>query len=183
MPRIASAAASSLLLCGLAQAANHSAGASYAATTIPLHVFAPYFEAYTSDNPATLSAESGARYLTLAFIETPAKGSCTIDWNGDSATPVSPSVYGADIANIRASGGDVIPSFGGYTADHTGAEIADSCTSVSKIAAAYEKVVTTYNVTRLDLDVEDNSLTDLPGIDRRNHAITQTQAIASRAGR
>jgi hypothetical protein len=30
-------------------------------------------------------------------------------------------------------GGDVIPSFGGFSADQAGTEIADSCTSVSGI--------------------------------------------------
>ncbi len=55
-------------------------------------------------------------------------------------------------------GRQVIPSFGGYSADQDGTEIADSCRSVPKIARAYESVVTTYGVTRLDMDVEANSL-------------------------
>ncbi len=153
--------------------------------TLPAHIFAPYFEAYTADNPATLSQASGAKYLTLAFLQTPSDsagnpipGSCDISWNGTA--PVAQSTYGADIAKIRAHGGDVIPSFGGYSADDTATEIADSCTSVDKIAAAYEKVVTTYNVTRLDMDVEDNSLTDLAGIDRRNKAIKQVEDWAAK---
>jgi chitinase len=152
-------------------------------TAVPAHVFAPYFEAYTTDSPATLSRESGARYLSLAFIQTPAAGSCTIDWNGNPATPIASSVYGSDIAKIRAAGGDVIPSFGGYGADHTGTEIADSCTNVALIAAAYEKVITTYNVTRLDLDTEDNSLTNTAGVGRRNKAIRMVEDWAARHGR
>jgi hypothetical protein len=110
----------------------------------------------------------------------PAPGSCAIDWNGDPATPIAPPVYGADIARIRAAGGDVIPSFGGYSADHGGTEIADSCPSVPKIAAAYEKVITTYHVSRLDLDTEDNSLSDTAGIDRRNRAIRLVEEWAAR---
>jgi hypothetical protein len=141
------------------------------AKAVPVHVSAPYFEAYSSDNPATLAKASGNKYLTFAFIQTPSHGSCTIDWNGSSSTPVNGSTYGSAIASIRASGGDIIPSFGGYSADHNGTEIADSCTDVNKIAAAYEQVVTAYNVTRLDLDTEDNSLTNSAGIDRRNKAI------------
>src|SRR5262249_19593926 len=62
-------------------------------------------------------------------------------------------------------------------------EIADSCTSVSSIAAAYEKVITTYNVTRLDMDVEDNSLTNSGGIDRRNKAIKMVESWAATNGR
>ncbi len=149
---------------------------------LPAHVFAPYFEAYTTDSPAALARQSGARYLTLAFIQAPAAGSCSVDWNGDPATPIAWSTFGSDIASIRAAGGDVVPSFGGYSADHTGTEIADSCTSVASIAAAYEKVITTYNVTRLDLDTEDNSLTNAAGIDRRNKAIKAVQDWAAARG-
>jgi hypothetical protein len=158
------------------------AGAAPAAPTpLPAHVFAPYFEAYNSDSPATLSSQSGAKYLTMAFIQAPSVGSCTPTWNGNQA--ISSSSYGSDIATIRASGGDVIPSFGGYGADDGGTEIADSCTNVASIAAAYESVITTYNVTRLDLDTEDNSLTNSAGIDRRNKAIAQVEQWAAGNGR
>jgi hypothetical protein len=150
---------------------------------LPAHVFAPYFETYADSDLAAQARASGARYLTLAFLETPAKGSCTVDWNGDASTPVTPSVFGADIAKIRARGGDVIPSFGGYSADHGGTDIADSCLSVAGIAAAYEKVVTTYDARRLDLDVEDHSLNHPGAITRRNKAIHLVQTWAQRHGR
>ena len=110
-------------------------GAQASAATIPAHVFAPYFEAYNGDSLSGLSQQSGAKYLTMAFIQTASKGSCTVDWNGDSSTPIG-TAFASDIASIRAAGGDVIPSFGGYTADDTGTEIADSCTTVASIAAA-----------------------------------------------
>ena len=167
-------------------AASHAAAATPAASTgtpIPAHVFAPYFEAYNGDDPATMSQQSGAKYLTMAFIQTASKGSCTVDWDGDTSTPISSSTYGSSIATIRANGGDVIPSFGGYAADDGGTEIADSCTDVSSIAAAYENVITTYNVTRLDLDTEDNSLTNTAGIDRRNKAIKMVEDWAAANGR
>jgi hypothetical protein len=153
------------------------------AATLPTHVFAPYFEAYTGDSPATLSSQSGDRYLTMAFIQTASSGSCTDYWDGDTSTPISSSTYGSDVATIRANGGDIIPSFGGYAADSTNTDIADSCTNVSSIAAAYENVITTYNVTRLDLDVEANSETNSAGIDRRNKAIAQVESWAAANGR
>ncbi|MER8182245.1 glycosyl hydrolase family 18 protein [Kitasatospora sp. NPDC094015] len=158
-------------------------GTAHAATPLPQHVFAPYFEAWTGDNPATLAAQSGAKHLTMAFLQTASKGSCTPLWNGDTGMPVSSSVFGSEIATIRANGGDVIPSFGGYTADNTGTELADSCTDVNAIAAAFEKVVTTYDVSRIDLDIEDNSLTNTAGIDRRNKAIKLVQDWAAANGR
>lgn len=150
---------------------NTGVMSSSAGRRLPAHIFAPYFEAYTDDNPATLSRQSGSPYLTMAFIQTATAGSCTPYWNGDTSQPIAPASFGAEIAQIQAHGGDVIPSFGGFSADDTGTEIADSCTSVAAIARVYEKVITTYHVTRLDLDTEDNSLTNTAGIDRRNKAI------------
>ncbi|MGW3043444.1 glycosyl hydrolase family 18 protein [Kitasatospora sp. NPDC001159] len=158
-------------------------GTAQAAAPLPSRVFAPYFESWTGQSPATLAAQSGAKYLTMAFLQAAAKGSCTPYWNGDTSKPVSSSTFGADIATIRADGGDVIPSFGGYTADNTGTELADSCTDVNQIAAAYEDLITTYDISRIDLDTEDNSLTNTAGIDRRNKAIKTVQDWAAANGR
>ena len=165
----------------LAPAGQAAAAQRQGGHRLPAHLFTPYFEAYTPDSPWQLSHRSGARYLTMAFLQTPSRGSCTITWNGTA--PVAWSTYGPDIARIRAAGGDVIPSFGGFSADHSGTEIADSCTSVPAIAAAYEKVVTTYGVTRLDLDTEDRSLTRTVAIDRRNRAIAMVEDWAQREHR
>ncbi|MER6028796.1 carbohydrate binding domain-containing protein [Streptomyces sp. NPDC001851] len=177
------------LLAGLATLAASAGlvlgaqGTAHAATPLPAHVFAPYFEAYNGDSPAALAQASGAKYLTMAFLQTDKKGSCTPYWNGDTATPVDSSVFGADFRTIRSHGGDVIPSLGGYAADNGGTEIADSCTNTDSIAAAYEKIITTYDVSRLDMDVEDNSLTNTAGVDRRNQAIKKVQDWAAANGR
>src|SRR5947199_3635146 len=119
----------------------------------------------------------------MAFLQTASAGSCTVVWNGDSGMPVSSSTFGSAIASIRSRGGDVVPSFGGFTADTNGTELADSCTSVSAIATEFERVITTYNVTRLDLDVEVDSLTRTAGIDRRNKAIKMVEDWAATNGR
>jgi hypothetical protein len=76
----------------------------------------------------------------------------------------------------------VIPSFGGFSADQGGTEIADSCKNVSQIAADYESVITTLGVTRLDMDVEAKSLNNTAGIDRRNKAISMTEGWAKEQG-
>ena len=147
---------------------------------LPAQVYAPYYETYLAPHTASISTvaqRSGARYFTLAFLQTPKKGSCALDWNGTKSQPLG--YYTADIAKLRKMGGDVIPSFGGYSADEDGTEIADSCTSVSKIAADYEAVVQTLHVTRLDMDVEANSLTNKAGIGRRSEAIALAQAWAA----
>ncbi|MEU3337196.1 chitinase [Streptomyces sp. NPDC002144] len=150
---------------------------------LPAQVAAPYFEAWTGDSPAALAAASGNKYLTMAFLQTDKPGSCTAYWNGDTTQPISKSTFGADIAAIQARGGNVIPSFGGYGADTTNTELADSCTDVDSIAKVYESLVTTYGITRIDLDVEVDSITNAAGIDRRNKAIAQVQRWAARTGR
>ncbi|MDR0342820.1 MAG: chitinase [Nocardiopsaceae bacterium] len=165
--------------------ATGSAGQAAAATYAPLpaHVYAPYYETYLVPNTPGIAATaqaSGAKYLTLAFLQSAGKNSCALDWNGNSSQPLD--YYAADIASLRAAGGDVIPSFGGFSADQGGTEIADSCTNVSQIAADYESVITTLGVTRLDMDVEAKSLNNTAGIDRRNQAIAMTEAWAASQG-
>jgi hypothetical protein len=144
-------------------------------------VFAPYFEAYNTSagGPAAVSAKSGAKYLSLAFLRTAKAGSCTAYWNGYASQPVSSASFGSDISAIQAAGGNVIPSFGGWAADDSGTELADSCPSVSAIARVYEQVITTYRVPRLDFDVEAASLTNAAGINRRNQAIAQVESWAA----
>jgi hypothetical protein len=168
VPRIRglSLAAATIILAGLA-----GAGGAAAATPLPTHVFAPYFETWTTDGITATAQASGVKYFTLAFLETTSKTSCTLAWNGDATQPVSGGRYLSDIASLRSLGGDVIPSLGGWSADQGGTEIGDSCASVATIEAAYEQLVTTYGISRIDMDIEGRSLTRTDGIDRRNKAI------------
>lgn len=175
---------------GAAAAAAHPARAVRPASAgrdhglVPRQVYAPYFETWQNNSLPVIARQSGARYLTLAFLQTPKRGSCSVAWNGNPRRVVGPgNAYIAQIRKLRAMGGDVVPSFGGYSADEGGTEIADSCPSVAKIAKAYEKVVTTYGVTRLDMDVEARSLTDKAGIARRSQAIKMLQEWAAKTHR
>jgi hypothetical protein len=150
---------------------------------LPATVYAPYYETYLAPNTPSIAStaqSSGAKYFTLAFLQSTGKNSCSLDWNGVSSQPLN--YYAADIAALRGAGGDVIPSFGGYSADQGGTEIADSCTSVSAIAADYESVITTLGVTRLDMDVEAKSLNNTAAINRRNQAIALTEQWAAQNG-
>ncbi|MFE0509867.1 chitinase [Streptomyces sp. NPDC058964] len=152
------------------------------AKPMPPHVAAPYFETWTGESPAALAAQSGSKYLTMAFLQTAGAGSCTAYWNGRTTQPVSRAAFGADIAAIQARGGNVVPSFGGYSADTTGTELADSCTSADAIAEVYEDLVTTYGVTRIDLDIEADSINNAAGVDRRNKAVAKAERWALRTG-
>ncbi|HEU5416587.1 MAG TPA: chitinase [Streptosporangiaceae bacterium] len=183
VPGLAALAAAAATAATIGLAAPAASASTTPVRTLPRHVFAPYFETYdTSASPAALSRQSGAKYLTFAFLQTAQAGSCTAYWNGDTTQPVSPAAFGSDIAAIQASGGNVIPSFGGYGADTTSTDIADSCTSVAAIARVYENVITTYHISRIDLDVEADSLTNTAGISRRNEAIARVEAWAAARG-
>lgn len=168
-------------------AASAAPGATSATATsfghddsLPQQVFAPYYETYDlSGDMAQLSQQSGAHFLSLAFLETAQSGSCTAYWDGTTTQPIASTSFGSDIAAIQARGGNVIPSFGGFTADTTNTEIADSCTSVPAIASVYEALITTYNVPRIDMDIEGDSVNNTAGIDRRNKAIAMAEQWAA----
>jgi hypothetical protein len=173
--------ATALLALGATTAsASPGSGPGTSSRPLPYQVSAPYYETYdTSTDLAALSQQSGSKYLSLAFLQTAAAGSCTAYWDGDTTKPIAPSSFGGDIAEIQARGGNVIPSFGGFTADTTNTEIADSCTSVPAIAKVYESLITTYNVPRIDMDIEGDSVTNTAGINRRNEAIAMVEAWAA----
>jgi hypothetical protein len=151
---------------------------------LPQHLYAPYFETWTTNRISAVARRSGARYFTLAFIQSTGRRSCTPAWNGDPTQTMASGRYVPDVATLRRRyGGDVVPSFGGYSADHALTEIADSCHSLQRLATAYESVIRTYGVTRLDMDVEDRSLDNTPGIDRRNKALAEVERWAASQGR
>jgi chitinase len=66
----------------------------------------------------------------------------------------------------------VIISFGG----ESGGELAQTCTSVSALTAAYASIVSAYGVTRLDFDIEGSTLDDSASSTRRNQALAALQA-------
>jgi hypothetical protein len=179
-------AAAALLASAPAAASAAPAHHSGRPRALPNRLYAPYYESYLAPDTPSITATakaSGAKFMTIAFMQSKGTKSCAVDWNSAASQPLT--YYNADIASLRKLGGDVIPSFGGYSADtfgshDHGAEIADSCTSVQKIAAVYEQVVEELRVTRLDMDVESNAETYAAGINRRDEAIAIAQRWAAR---
>jgi hypothetical protein len=120
-------------------------------------------------NLVNLANATGHKFYTLAFIIN-GSGTCNPTWNGsDSITGGNQGKY---ITALRAIGGDVIVSFGG----EGGTEIGRSCTSVSSLQAAYQKVIDQYELTWIDLDIENGAESDTTSVDRRNKAIHNLQA-------
>ena len=147
--------------------ASGAAGAS-SSSTFPARFAAPYVETWGNATLTDLATATGNRFYTLAFII--AGDTCQAAWNGD--TPIGSDTHWAtQIANLRKAGGDVIISFGG--AD--GTELGDSCTSVESLQAAYQAVITKYDLQWMDLDIESGAESKTTDIDRRNKALENLQ--------
>jgi hypothetical protein len=102
---------------------------------------------------STIIASSGEKEFNLAFVLD--SGGCTPAWDGLSTSLVSTdTAVQADINAIRSAGGDAAVSFGGFN----GTELGTTCGSASALAAAYQKVITKYNLTRVDFDYENGAL-------------------------
>jgi chitinase len=164
---LALAAATALGSGGLALAT--AAPAAAAASAFPAHFAAPYLQIDSSDagDMAADQAATGVKYYTLAFL-TPQSG-CTPEWE-DGGNAVG--AFASQISAIQAAGGNVIISFGG----ESGGELAQTCTNVSQLTAAYQNVVNTYGVTRLDFDIEGGVLSDTAATTRRDQALAALQA-------
>jgi chitinase len=134
----------------------------------PSRFAAPYVESWNGTSVTNLANTTGHKFWTLAFIIS--NGSCTATWNGDTA--LSSNLYVNDINSLRAMGGDVIISFGGAA----GVELGQACTTVASLQAAYQSVITKYNLTWIDLDIEGAAIADTASVNRRNQAIRGLEA-------
>jgi chitinase len=164
---LALATAAALGSAGLALAAAGPADAAGAA--FPAHYAAPYLQISSSDagDMAADQSATGLKDYTLAFL-TPQSG-CTPEWE-DGGNSVG--AFTSQVSAIQAAGGNVIISFGG----ESGGELAQTCTNVSQLTAAYQNVVNTYGVTRLDFDIEGGTLSDTAATSLRDQALAALQA-------
>lgn len=140
-----------------------SASASEAASSVT--GYAPYVSATdASDND---SAGSPSVY-NLAFVI--ADGSdCTPSWNGTNA--VGDSSVTSRISALTGDGAEVRVSFGGAS----GKELAETCSSAAKLAAAYSTALDAAGSSLADFDIEGDALTDSDSVDLRSEAIALLQ--------
>jgi chitinase len=143
--------------------------AAAAGSALPAHYAAPYLQISSSDagDMAADKSATGLKYYTLAFL-IPQSG-CTPEWEDDGS---GVGAFASQISALQSAGGNVIISFGG----ESGGEIAQTCTNVSQLTAAYQNVVNTYGVTRLDFDIEGSTLSDTAATARRDQALAALQA-------
>jgi hypothetical protein len=140
------AAAAVTVVAALGTTTAHAAGTH--ATALPSGVAAPYLYLGWGNPPSATSVMSatGIQQFTMAFILS--DGTCEPAWDG--SRPLTGGTDQQTINAIRAAGGDVTVSFGGWS----GNKLGESCSSASKLAAAYQKVIDAYGLKSIDIDIE-----------------------------
>ncbi|MGW3690144.1 chitinase [Streptomyces sp. NPDC005125] len=140
--------------------------------------FSPY--AYVSldgRRPLVETArETGTDEFTLAFVVS-AGAACMPEWDGEETLRQDQLV--TEVRQLRAQGGDVRVSFGGAA----GKELALACPDEDELVAAYRTVIDGYRLTKVDFDVEGDSLANTEANGRRARAITRLQQEEAAAGR
>ena len=143
----------------------------------PAAYFAPYLNDMSNENDLLmLSQESGAHFFTLAFIESSRGKDCQATWN--TRQPIGEFMR-ASINALRARGGDVRVAFGGSS----NSELAVTCQTLRDLQAQYQAVITAYNLSHIDFDIEGQTLRDSQATERRNLAIAALQRQFARAGK
>ncbi|MFI5692077.1 cellulose binding domain-containing protein [Kribbella sp. NPDC051586] len=111
---------------------------------------APYLYMGWGDppSPATVMNATGIKWFTMAFVLS--GGGCSPAW--DSTRPLQGGADASAIAAIRAAGGDVVPSFGGWS----GNKLGPNCSTPEALAGAYQQVINAYNLKAIDIDIENS---------------------------
>jgi chitinase len=119
---------------------------------------APYYYNGWGNPPnirAVMSA-TGIKQFTMAFMLS--GGGCVPMW--DSQRPLRGGVDEATINAIRAGGGDVEISFGGWS----GNKLGPNCSTPQALAGAYQQVINAYNLRYIDIDIENTDEFENPTV-------------------
>jgi hypothetical protein len=112
------------------------------------YAVAPYADMTNNQEPMLNQAatQAGLKAFSAAFV---IASGCTPIW-GDTLPVTNDPTVTSEITTAEADGAQPIVSFGG----ESGVELADSCSSLSQLTAAYQSVINTLHVTHIDFDIE-----------------------------
>lgn len=136
--------------------------------------FAGYVDVTATPNFAFETPRSdSAKVAVLSFIVADKADPCRPSWGGAYTLETASASLDLDrrIARLQQQGGGVAISFGGLLGD----ELSSACTDPTKLAAAYESVISRYKVTTIDLDVESSNLANTVAGQRRAAALKTVQ--------
>ncbi|MFJ8695301.1 carbohydrate binding domain-containing protein [Streptomyces roseolilacinus] len=97
-------------------------------------------------NATEVMRATGVKWFTMAFVL--AQNGCNPAWDGQR--PLTGGVDENTIKAIRAAGGDVVPSIGGWS----GNKLGPNCSTPEALAGAYQKVIDAYDLKAIDVDIE-----------------------------
>ncbi|MGW1894570.1 carbohydrate-binding protein [Streptomyces sp. NPDC002004] len=153
------------LLCGVAGATLAAAGLTALAGTPAAgapaaadalgnrwYAAAPYLMPLDNNPPnaGAIMDATGLKAFQLAFVLAPNGGGCSPTWDGTAPVSSDTAVAGV-VDGIRAKGGDVSVSVGGYG----GTKLGQTCADAASTAAAYQQVVDKYRLRAIDFDLEE----------------------------
>jgi chitinase len=95
--------------------------------------------------PSTVMNATGVKAFTMAFV---LANGCNPVWDGEGG--ITGGVHASTINAIRAAGGDVVPSFGGWS----GNKLGPNCATPELLAGAYQKVIDAFALKAIDIDIE-----------------------------
>src|SRR5919112_440591 len=92
--------------------------------------------------PSTVMGATGIRAFTIAFV---LANGCNPVWDGEGGL-----TGGVHASAIKAAGGSVVPSVGGWQ----GNKLGPNCSTADALAGAYQKVIDTFGLQAIDIDIE-----------------------------
>jgi chitinase len=146
--------------------------------TIRTTWFAPYVDVTVPPIYQFQSTSSDpAEQTVLGFVVDEPGQQCTPSWGAAYTLNQADQqlAVGPRIAQMQQDGAQPIVSFGG--AAHT--SLAVSCPSAAALASAYQAVISRYNLTTIDLDIEGAALDDFPAEQRTSQAVASLERTAT----
>jgi len=95
--------------------------------------------------PSTVMNATGVKAFTMAFV---LANGCNPVWDGEGG--LTGGVHASTINAIKAAGGSVVPSIGGWS----GNKLGPNCSSAAALAGAYQKVIDAFGLQAIDIDIE-----------------------------
>jgi len=136
--------------------------------------FAPYVDVtLTPTYQFQSSTDDPARQSVLGFVVAASSSQCTASWGGAYSLAAADQslALGSRIAQLEQEGEQAIVSFGGRA--NTSLDVA--CPTAAALTAAYQSVISTYNLTTIDLDIEGTALDNFAAETRRAQAIADLE--------
>jgi chitinase len=108
--------------------------------------------------PSTVMNATGIKAFTIAFV---LANGCNPVWDGESG--ITGGVHASTIIAIKAAGGSVVPSFGGWS----GNKLGPNCSTSALLAGAYQKVIDAFALKAIDIDIENTDEFENPTVQDR----------------